>query len=259
MYYPYQIPSVLDELFRNNITYKEHRISSLVKYCFCIWEMNSRSCVENTVNNTVIPDACIDLIIDFSNNEMYFSGFSKDTRSIELTGNIDFLGIRFKPGAFFTLFNISADQVMDNLVNFTDIDSANIDELFKTDNTKQRLKILENYILDKISKISDNNAHYIEFVDELYSDLSDEMIDNLSPNKSSKTIYRHAKKIYGLTPKNLTNILRLHFVMNVLFAGNKTLLEIANDCGFYDQSHFIKEIKKYTSVSPVALLYKYNK
>ena len=259
MYYPYQIPSVLDEFFKNNLTYKEHKIDTLTDYCFCIWEMNSHCFIENTVTNTVIPDACIDLIIDFSNKEMYFSGFSKDTKNIELTGNIDFLGIRFKPGAFFLLFNISAEKVMDNVINFASIDNESIDEIFKADNTEQKLGMLEKYILTKISKINIKNKIYVELIDTLYLDLNDKMLNNLIPNKSNKTIYRYTKKIYGLTPKNLINILRLHFTMNVLFDGNKSLLEIANDCAFYDQSHFIKEIKKYTSISPLTLLDKYIK
>jgi AraC-type DNA-binding domain-containing proteins len=258
-YYPYQIPSVLDGFFKSDILYKEHKIYSLINYCFCIWEMKSHSFIENIVNNTIIPDACIDLIIDFSNKEMYFSGFSKNTKNIELTGNIDFLGIRFKPGAFFLLFNTPAEKVMDNMVNFSDIDNISIDEIFKLDNKKQRLEKLENYILSKINNISFGDKNCIELIDKLYLNLDEEILNYLLPNKSDKTIYRYTKKIYGLTPKNLINVLRLHFTMNELFNKDKTLLEIANDCGFYDQSHFIKEIKKYTSISPLSLLDKYVK
>lgn len=35
------------------------------------------------------------------------------------------------------------------------------------------------------------------------------------------------------------------------------LTSIATLCGFYDQSHFIKEIKKYTGISPLKLLENY--
>jgi len=259
MYYPYQIPSVLDEFFKNNLTYKEYRVNSLIDYCFCIWEIRSHSFIENTVNNVVIPDGCIDLIIDFQSKEMYFAAFSKNTKNIGLTGNIDFLGIRFKPGAFFLLFNTPSNKVMDNVVDFASIDNETIVKIFKVGNTNQRLEILEKYILSKISKINIKNKIYVELIDKLYLDLNDKTLNNLIPNKSNKTIYRHTKKIYGLTPKSLINILRLHFTMNEIFKQDKTLLEIANNCGFYDQSHFIKEIKKYTSISPLTLLDKYSK
>ena len=32
------------------------------------------------------------------------------------------------------------------------------------------------------------------------------------------------------------------------------LVDVANICGFYDQSHFIKEIKKYTGISPLKII-----
>lgn len=35
------------------------------------------------------------------------------------------------------------------------------------------------------------------------------------------------------------------------------LKDIANSCGFYDQSHFIREIKKYTGISPLKIIENY--
>lgn len=35
------------------------------------------------------------------------------------------------------------------------------------------------------------------------------------------------------------------------------LIDIALFCGFYDQSHFIKEIKRYTGISPLRIIEDY--
>lgn len=55
----------------------------------------------------------------------------------------------------------------------------------------------------------------------------------------------------------LLNILRLHLCLTLLLEDNMELIDIAHECGFYDQSHFIKEIKRYTGISPLQLLKSY--
>ena len=111
-------------------------------------------------------------------------------------------------------------------------------------------------MLTKIKR--NNNKEYIDIVDELYYNPKDknvlELANTFGYNK--RHLNRVFKKIYGISPKVLLNILRLHLCLTLL-AENKALDEIMNICGFYDQSHFIKEIKKYTGYSPLELLEKY--
>lgn len=42
MYYPKQIPYLLDKEFQKNIEYKEYNINELKDYCMCIWTMKSK-------------------------------------------------------------------------------------------------------------------------------------------------------------------------------------------------------------------------
>ena len=39
MYYPKQIPYLLDEEFKKNIEYREYNIVEIESYCMCIWTM----------------------------------------------------------------------------------------------------------------------------------------------------------------------------------------------------------------------------
>lgn len=41
MYYPKQIPYLLDREFKENIEYVEYNIKELENYCMCIWTMKS--------------------------------------------------------------------------------------------------------------------------------------------------------------------------------------------------------------------------
>ena len=42
MYYPKQIPYILDREFQEHIEYKEYLFKELNDYCMCIWQMHSK-------------------------------------------------------------------------------------------------------------------------------------------------------------------------------------------------------------------------
>ena len=101
MYYPKQIPYLLDKEFKENIQYVEYNIKELENHCMCIWTMKSKKILDKTIANNILPDACIDIVIDFSNNVICFAGFSKETEAFQLNKKIDYMGVRLKPSGFY--------------------------------------------------------------------------------------------------------------------------------------------------------------
>ena len=122
MYYPKQIPYLLDKEFKENIEYVEYNIKELENYCMCIWTMKSKKILDKTILNNILPDACIDIVIDFENKLICFAGFSKETEAFKLNKNIDYMGVRLKPSIFYLMFNIEAYKIMDNQISFNNID-----------------------------------------------------------------------------------------------------------------------------------------
>ena len=76
MYYPKQLPYLLDKEFKENIKYTEYNIKELEEFAMCIWTMKSKKIIDKTI--------C-------------FAGFSRDTIAFELQEKIDFMGVRLKP------------------------------------------------------------------------------------------------------------------------------------------------------------------
>ena len=148
MYYPKQIPYVLDQAFRSYIDYEEFRYQELEDYCLCIWTMRSKHILDKTIYNYILPDACIDLIIDFSRKAIYFSGYSKETIPFALDQSIDYMGVRLKPGAFHAVFGIDADKVMDHAIVLSSTES--IYDILKTDQLCKRLDFFKDYLYDKV-------------------------------------------------------------------------------------------------------------
>ncbi len=258
MYYPKQIPYLLDKEFKENIKYQEYPIKELSQYCMCIWTMQSRKILDKTICNYILPDACIDIVINFSDKTICFAGFSKDTITFKLNKKIDFMGVRLKPSAFYSIFGISADKIMDNPIPFSKVENKNdLEKILSTTDMNKRLYIFQSYLLEKIK--NKPSIKFIKIAEELYKNPREQSVVTIAKNYNcnERQLYRLFKTNYGISPKVLLNILRLHLCLTLIIDKNMNLVDIANLCGFYDQSHFIKEIKKYTGFSPLQLLERY--
>lgn len=243
MYYPKQIPYLLDKEFKKNIEYKEYHIKELKDYCMCIWTMKSKKILNKTISNNILPDACIDIVIDFVNNTICFAGFSKETKDFKLDQKIDYLGVRLKPSIFYLLFDIAAYKIMDNEIPFSDIEKEiSINRILDLKNINERIECLKHYLLEKI-----------------YENPSEQSVKAIASEfgYNERNLYRVFKTNYGVSPKVLLNILRLHLCLTLMLEKKMNLIDIALYCGFYDQSHFIKEIKRYTGISPLKIIEDY--
>ena len=258
MYYPKQIPYILDREFQEHIEYKEYLFKELNDYCMCIWTMKSKNILNKTIANNILPDACIDIVIDFANKAICFAGFSKETEAFQLNKNIDYMGVRLKPSIFYLLFNIEADKIMDNEIPFDNIEKeVSLHKIFNLKSTNERIEYLKVYLLQKTEdKIE---MPFITMVEEIYNNPKDQNVIDIAKKLgyNERHLYRVFKVNFGVSPKVLLNILRLHLCLTLILEKNMNLVDIANLCGFYDQSHLIREIKRYTGISPLKIIENY--
>lgn len=254
MFYPKQVPYLLNKEFQINVDYQEQEIEELKDYVMCFWSMQSKRICSNEIAVSILPDACIDIVIDFTNEIICFAGFSKETMVLELKQKIDILGVRLKPSSFFLMFHIEASEVMDHPILFEDIDSSDtLKNIFMIKKDFNRKLLLKDYLLSKVTHIEDKRM--LLWVDRLYKEPQEQRVYEMAKTFGyhSRHLNRIFKKYYGVSPKVLLNILRLHLCLTLLLE-QKNLMEIISLCGFYDQSHFIKEIKRYTGFSPLELI-----
>lgn len=69
---------------------------------------------------------------------------------------------------------------------------------------------------------------------------------------TSKHLISQFRDIVGITPKKFFQIGQINLASKMMWANpNKKLTSIALECGFYDQSHFIRTFKKITNTKPL--------
>ncbi|PKL38936.1 MAG: hypothetical protein CVV44_08690 [Spirochaetae bacterium HGW-Spirochaetae-1] len=76
-------------------------------------------------------------------------------------------------------------------------------------------------------------------------------------NVSIKTLERDFRRIVGITPKELSRVLRFNEAFNRINSGKcHDLQDLIFECGYYDQAHFINEFRLFTSLTPTAFINK---
>ena len=68
-------------------------------------------------------------------------------------------------------------------------------------------------------------------------------------NFSERQFDRKFKEYAGFSPKTYLRLMRLHDAIKQ-YGSNKSLTQIALECGYYDQSHFIHDVKAFTGYHP---------
>lgn len=70
-------------------------------------------------------------------------------------------------------------------------------------------------------------------------------------NLSERQFERKFREYSGFNPKLCMRIVRFEEACNFYgHSGQKTMTEIAHECGYYDQSHFIRDFKEFSGYEP---------
>ena len=69
-------------------------------------------------------------------------------------------------------------------------------------------------------------------------------------NVSPSLLYKKMKALTGLSPTDLTRIVRLNYSMELLQAGNYSVTEVSELCGFTSLGYFSTVFRKHFGKSP---------
>lgn len=175
--------------------------------------------------------------------------FGQKTRSVEYTfrRNTQIYGCKLAPTALHHLFGLSAHEITDSFVNLNLI-------LNGMDNLKAHLLSGE---LSPEIRIPSAKPHIIyALLDYIHQSKGSASIQELTLqfNLGYKKLERLFKRHVGITPKLYARIIRFNQTLK-MSEKQKNLTSLAYETGFFDQNHFIKEIKRFTQKAPSDLYY----
>lgn len=244
------------------------RLKPYVK-CYYLYESSS----ENSFVDTVFPSGYTEIIFNLGTGQ--WQTFTADqfvtTPSIELWGQIikpltvrsigknTMLGIRFFSHAMSCFVENNIDSLNNQVIDFKDL-TGNVvgtlhSKLLETSALDKRIALVEDFLLNRLSLCKRKHGK-IAVLNNIMHELKQEnFFDNIENVASRYGITsRYLQKLFlqytGLTPKLYTKINRFQNSLRLVTQSNTSLTSIAYDCGYFDQSHFIREFKSFTGLTP---------
>jgi AraC-like DNA-binding protein len=128
-------------------------------------------------------------------------------------------------------------------------------------NTQNKLSsIIYNLILKHQNLLKHKINSYVKdatIIEELIAKFNNNFMDKVDIQKISKTyqlsssqLIRAFKAHTGLTPISYITLLRLNHSKKLIL-NNQSMVQVALECGFYDQSHFTHSFSKFFGISPL--------
>jgi len=254
------------------MTYYEIKPGQLLQqYIKCYYVYESSSAV--AFDDTVFPSGCMEIVFNMGNGNWQTQPGNEfvTTPPIELWGQLNrplpvrsigrntMLGVRFYPHTAASILPDKASLFNNQVVDFRDLTNKSIHtlqaQLQETRTWSKRIALLETWLLQQLEQAG-KRLDKVEVVKNLMYELRHQ--DVYETMETIATRYgisaRHMQQLFlqytGLTPKLYSQINRFQHSLRLVTSRNTSLTDIAYECGYADQSHFIKEFKAFTGTTP---------
>lgn len=164
--------------------------------------------------------------------------------------------IVFKPNGIQKLFRLSNNEIQKHAINGSDLFKTDADiileKLFDASNTMEMKIRIERYLSTFISDCTTDSlmntiADCIKVHNGIYGVQKIAERFHITP----RTFQRRFKDEFGLSPKNYMQLIRINYAVSRLSSGKyDSLKDLAYYSGYYDQSHFIRDIKRICGTLP---------
>lgn len=167
----------------------------------------------------------------------------------------------FQPYGAKVFFKVPMDKfygVNVSTHDIEDIELANLaDNLINTSDDAQCVDLIECFLLTRLRFYPEHNLRRITATIKEINCQPQITVKSLSDIAclSSKQFKRIFTEYIGITPKEFLRIVRLQRALFVLQTSSEiNFVQLACECGFYDQSDLIKEFKFFSGYTPIEYL-----
>lgn len=210
----------------------------------------------------IVPDACIDFVFVYTSNGMkaYATGGTLECGEQVVEEDAEYFGVRFMPGFAPKGFDVTLADIIGKSLILKDIikdyNSDFIEEMSEQKDFSSRIKVFLQYYQDYYEKEEE-----IGFKESTLYIMKKMIYDSFGTIKISvlaeKTGYseRYINRLFidnlGCSPKTFCKIIQFQRSLGILDeCENANMKELALKLGFYDQSQFIKDFKRFCGYTP---------
>ena len=233
----------------------------LQPYVQCYWL--AHAWVDQPRQENFYPDGGTSLVFSFADpvenrghtiHTSLFQGVERSATSATFSGQTSVLGVRFHPGGVQAFLPIPMPALMATYFPLADLDTELggwQERLGNLPHMSQRLALLEQLLLERQTGFPRQSL--IGSFRALGKQIPHLTVEGAASQLgvTARDLERVFREHVGLTPKQLLCDLRVERARHRLkHAVVPPLGHLAQDAGFFDQSHFIREFKRVVGMTP---------
>ncbi|MBI5370641.1 MAG: helix-turn-helix domain-containing protein [Sphingobacteriales bacterium] len=244
--------------------------AALAKYVRFFWVLEGDLPGAGPYTHRTMADGCVEMFFHYQGifdelqrtGEMDKSpaaGFSGPTRHynrFRINESFGMFGVYLYPFALPVLFNIPAEAISDQLLSLKTLLGGEGEELeekmmLAADN-RLRVQIMTGYLEQKLAAQTCCEPAVFAAVHYIIQNKGLVNVEDMAARHflSARQFERKFKQCSGFAPKLYSRITRFQSVLSEYGNQHQSLSEIAQQCGYYDQSHFIHEFKEFSGYHP---------
>jgi len=229
------------------------RLAELVSY----WTITSR---HRTVRRDLIfaPDEHIEIIFDFhagaAKRTAMILGIQRKPRNLKTKRALDIIGIKFKPGGFYSLFRVPATACFDKLIPVSSVlrgESERFNEVFRMKTLAARIRCL-NSILERSEKTKEPLPPGLKLaLENIHARNGNITVREMAAGAgwSRRWFLAAFKKWVGVPPQVLCGNFKFVTAIRSLDTGDKPV-SAAQNAGYSDQAHLNRSFKNRLGLTP---------
>lgn len=191
--------------------------------------------------------------------QSHLYGIATDFVDISFSGDIDFICVIFQPTGTKVFFNIPLVELNGSYVSLDSLNDKELLQLEKrlndTTDDLACVGLIEQFLFNRIYKLDQHKEKRVgAAINLIYQGETD--INRLA--ETTCLSYKQFKRVFvehvGTNPKEYLQITRFQKLYHLLQQhSDKTLEQLSDECGYYDKSHLIKELKEFSGFTPSEL------
>lgn len=228
---------------------------------------------EDLTDEVFYPSGYVDLVLNVSAGSAttFIDGRRRKLPGVEVLGHLTMpsrltvtkgtavLIARLYPFASSLFFTDSMSEFTNYATDAYGLFSREIDHVYYTlmeaGSLEQKVAVLDSFLIGKLIK-NEKQQKKAKLIGQVCRH-----IYSIRDTYDSKTVSsryglseRYLEKLFvdmvGISPRAFFSVHRFNKSLDLVLSSGRKLTSIAYDCGYYDQSHFIKEFTKFTGITP---------
>jgi AraC-like DNA-binding protein len=169
-------------------------------------------------------------------------------------GSFMCIQVIFKPHALKTLFGINAARLSNGWAQLQEFGAGDLDaHLLDADNEQQCLSLLISFLSARFKQVNTRDLLVEESLRFIHNNIGSLCVKDLLQyfSISERQFERRFTQTVGISPQSYIRVKRFQAAIRLIKAGQfERLTDIACVLNFSDQSHFIRDIKAFSGMTP---------